>query len=243
MALAVTITKTNKEPRKCLSCGTTENMGRKRYCSIECRQKLRQRLDMRCGLLQALNTRYATFYFSDHLIILDILTYGDREIYSFLYPRTPGKSPGEDFSKMANILGENWWDEQRRTRKRYYAMLHVLNGAVRNRVPTQAVKPYIAQMPAVKSSSLVYLDIEKSALNSSELRQIIRDAYRRQAKIHHPDLGGDAEMFLKIYNAYEELINWANNPSFMRRRGFSDKWFYVGEQDRWHQPTPLPKKG
>jgi hypothetical protein len=198
---------------------------------------------MRCGLLQALNTRYATFYFSDYLVILDILTYGDREIYSFLYPRTPGKSPGEDFSEMANILGENWWDEQRRTKRRHDAMVRVLNGAIRNRVPTQAVKPYIVQMPAVKESSLTYLNIEKSALHSSELRKIITDAYRRQAKTHHPDLGGDAEMFLKIANAYEELISWADNPSFIRRRGFPDKWFYVGEQDRWHQPTPLPQKG
>ncbi len=241
MTQAVAIT--HKEARRCLSCGTTENMGRKRYCSIECRQKLRQRLDMRCGLLQALNTRYATFYFSDHLIILDVLPYGDREIYSFLYPRTPGKTPGEDFSMMANILGENWWAEQRRTKQRYYAMIRVLNEAVRNRVPMQAVKPYVRQIPAVNPSSLVYLEIESSALRSGELLQIIKDAYRRQAKIHHPDAGGDAEMFLKIYNAYQELINWANNPSFIRRRGFPDKWFYIGEQNRWHQPTPLPKKG
>ncbi len=45
-----------KEPNRCLSCGTTGNIGRRRYCSIDCRQKLRQKLDMRCGLLQALKT-------------------------------------------------------------------------------------------------------------------------------------------------------------------------------------------
>ena len=92
-----------KEPNRCLSCGTTEHIGRRRYCSIDCRQRLRQRLDMRCGLLQALNTRYATFYFSDLLVIMDILPSGYKEIRSFFFPRTPGKSPGEDFGRMADI--------------------------------------------------------------------------------------------------------------------------------------------
>ncbi len=232
-----------KEPRRCLSCGTTENMGRKRYCSVICRQRLHQRLDMRCGLLQALNTRYATFYFSDHLIIMDILPWGEREIYSFLYPRTAGKSPGEDFGRMADVLGETWWNEQRRTKKRHFATLHVLDNAVRNRVTVLDVKPHILQMPDVNPSALVYLDIEKASLHSDELRQIIRAAYRRQVKIHHPDLGGDAEMFRKIYNAYEEMVNWADNPSFIRRRGFPDKWFYEGGKDRWFRPTPLARNG
>src|SRR5450756_531118 len=75
-----------KEPKRCLSCGTTENIGRRRYCTLDCRQKLRQRLDMRCGLLQALNTRYATFYFSDLLIVMDLLPRGQKEILSFFYP-------------------------------------------------------------------------------------------------------------------------------------------------------------
>jgi hypothetical protein len=235
--------KTEREPKRCLSCGTTENMGRKRYCSLQCRQKLHQKLDMRCGLLQALGARYATFYFSENAIIMDVLPWGDREIYSFLYPRTKGKTPGDDFGRMANILGETWWEEQRRTKKRHSATLHVLDNAVRNRVDMLDVKPHITQMPDINQSSLTYLDMEKSSLASGELRQIIRNAYRRQVKIHHPDLGGDAGMFRKIYNAYEELLNWADNPSFIRRRGFPDKWFYEGGKDRWFQPTPLSRNG
>ncbi len=241
-ALAV-LTKKIIEPRRCLSCGTTENMGRKRFCSIECRQKLHQRLDMRCGLLQALNARYATFYFSEHLIILDILPWGQRDIYSFLYPRSAEKTPGEDFGRMADILGETWWKEERRTKKRHFATLHVLDNAVRNRVTMLDVKPHIMQMPNINPATLVHLDIDKSSLGSGELTKIVRNAYRRQVKMHHPDLGGDAEMFRKIYNAYEELLNWADNPSFISRRGFPDKWFYEGGKDRWFQPTPLQRQG
>ena len=233
---------TVKEPNKCLSCGETENIGRRRYCSIECRQKLRQRLDMRMGLLQALNTRYATFYFSDLLIIMDVLPCGQKEIRSFFYPRTPGKTPGEDFSRMADILGETWWAEQRRTKKRYFATLHVLDLGLRNHVPPQSVKPPIIHTPAVTPTSLIYLNLEKSSLDSPVLRKIIRDAYRRQVKIHHPDLGGDAKMFRQIHQAYEDLIRWAGNPNFIRHRGFPDKWFYEGDRNRWVQPTPLPPR-
>jgi ribosomal protein S14 len=232
-----------KEQNRCLYCGTTENIGRRRYCSIGCRQKLRQRLDMRCGLLQALNTRYATFYFSEPLIIMDILPCGQKEIRSFFYPRTPGKSPGEDFSRMADILGETWWAEQRRTKKRYVASLHVLNMAVRNHVTAQSVKPPVIHAPAVTPASLIYLNLEKSSLDSPELRKIIRDAYRRQAKIHHPDLGGDAGMFRQIHQAYEDLIRWTENPNFIRHRGFSDKWFYERDKNRWAQPTPVQSRG
>jgi ribosomal protein S14 len=232
-----------KEPNRCLSCGTTENIGRRRYCSIDCRQRLRQKLDMRCGLLQALNTRYATFYFSDLLIIMDVLPCGHKEIRSFFYPRTPGRSPGEDFSRMSDILGETWWAEQRRTKKRYFASLHVLDMAVRNHVPPQSVKPPIVHTPAITPASLVYLNLEKSNLASPELRKIVRNAYRRQVKIHHPDLGGDAAMFRKIHQAYEDLIRWAENPNFIRHRGFPDKWFYEGDKNRWIQPTPLQPQG
>jgi hypothetical protein len=42
---------------------------------------------------------------------------------------------------------------------------------------------------------------------------------------------------MKIHRAYEELIQWADNPSFFTRRGFPDKWFYDGDKNRWVQPT------
>ena len=35
----------------------------------------------------------------------------------------------------------------------------------------------------------------------------VKAAFRRLAKIHHPDKGGDKEAFEKIYNAYTNLSN------------------------------------
>ena len=58
-----------------------------------------------------------------------------------------------------------------------------------------------------------------------------------QAKKTHPDLGGDSDEFRKIHKAYGELIDWAEKPSFVKRRGLPDKWYYDGERNRWLQPT------
>ena len=224
---------------KCLSCGATENMGRRRYCSMDCRQRLRLKLDMRTGLIQALNARFATFYFSDLAIMMDMLTYGSKEIYSFLYPRSPGKKPAEDFSNMADMLGNTWWAEKKRTQKRYLASQRVLDGAVRNQAPLLSVRPILISLPAIRDTSLQHLDLKKSDLMDPELKTLVRNAYRRQAKLFHPDVGGDAPTFMKIHQAYEDMLHWAENPTYVQRRGFPDKWLYDGNQNKWQQPIPI----
>ncbi len=223
---------------RCLSCGTTEISGRRRYCSAYCRQRLGYKLDMRVGLVQALNVRYATFYFSDILIAMDMLTYGQNDIFSFFYPRSRNRTPAEDFSRMADILGEMWWTEQKRTHKRYLASRHVLAQAVRNPTPMRPVRPVQTIVPSLRGTSMTALKISRIDLMAPDLPAVIRDAYRRQAKIHHPDVGGDAETFRKIHDAYLDLMHWSRNPTFAKRRGFPDKWFYDGSRCKWMQPVP-----
>jgi len=228
--------KPEKRIYRCLSCGTTENMGRRKYCTADCRQRLRLKLDGRMGLVQALNTRFATFYFSEAMIMIDLLPYGTREIFSFFYPRSPGRKPAEDFGDMANLLGTIWWDEKRRTNRRHLAAERVLNEARRNINGIEAVKPAVLSVFNVRKHCLVQLKIDKSDLWSPALQQIIKEAYRREAKANHPDLGGDADVFRRVHDAYEELLQWSENPVMSRRRGFPDKWFYDGESNRWIQP-------
>jgi hypothetical protein len=233
----------NGHKNRCLSCGTTEITGRRRYCSVECRKRLHYKLEVRTGLVIALNTRYATFYFSEDVIVMDMLPYGSCDIYSFSYPRSPGKKPAEDFCRMADLLGDLWWAERRRTNKRYIASHYVLEQAFRNRVPIVSVKPVMVKVPSIRRGSLTDLEIDKSVLMSPDLQKIVKNAYRRQAKEHHPDLGGNAIKFRKAYQAYEELTNWSRNPTFAKRSGFPDKWFYDGNKNRWIQPLPLRKTG
>ncbi len=227
------------ETAGCLACGERQDIGRRRYCSIECRQRLRRTLNMRSGLLRALNIRYATFYFTDDTIILDVLPFGSKEIFSFLYPRARNKKPADDFSRMADMLGNAWWNERKRTNKKYLASRLVFEQAQRNGSKADQVQPLEIRIPSIKGRSLIRLKLGKSALGSKELHRVIKSAYRQQAMKHHPDRGGDSSVFRKIHQAYQELIQWAESPTFVRRRGFPDKWFYDGSTHRWVQPTPF----
>ena len=196
---------------------------------------------MRNGLLQALNTRYATFYFSDTNIILDIVPHGIKEVFRYESKRRAGSNPAADFSIMTNNLGEAWWAESRRTNKNYLASQHVLKLATRHAISDGSQRPRLIRIPTIKTESLNCLEINKADLQSHELSKIIKNAYRRHVKIHHPDLGGQAATFRKIHDAYKELLHWADNPVFVRRRGFPDKWYYNGENEKWVQPVSAGK--
>lgn len=235
--------KASPKEKRCLSCGTTERLGRRRYCSVDCRQKLWYALDIRTGLLKALNVRYATFYFTEKIIVMDILPYNTREIFSFIYPRSHNSKPVEDYCRMSNLLGNEWWAEKKRTRKHYLASRRLFDRAMKNGTPAGAVLPLETKVPAIKSAWLTQLKLARPELNSPHLENKIRAAFRAQAKKHHPDLGGDTAIFRKIHEAYQKLIHWAENPSFIRRRGFPDKWLYEGYTNRWVQPKPNLKIG
>ena len=228
----------------CLSCGKKEGLGKRRYCSVACRQQLRYRLNVRSGLLKALNTRYATFYFTDSLLVLDILPYNEPGIFSFLYLREKRNTPAEDFSNMSNCLGSSWWQEKKRTQRSYLASRHVLSQADRKSTAVDKLTPREIRIPSLKGSgrALVHLKLKKTDLDRPELKNIIKSAFRREARKHHPDFGGGEASFIRIYKAYEDLMAWADEPTFMRRSGFPDKWFYDGEKHKWVQPAPLKKE-
>lgn len=206
------------------------------YCSVKCRQHLRQKLITRTGLLEALNARHATFYFTQDMIVLDIIVRDVREVFRYTAMRTQGSRPADDFGKMANKLGEAWWAEERRTRKKYMATRKLLEMAEKHD-GVGLVRPRLLKTASVRSESLRYLGISKAELGSPELSKLIKAAYRRQVKIHHPDAGGEAMVFRKIHDAYKDLLTWADHPTFMRRRGFPDKWYYDGANQKWTQPV------
>lgn len=203
---------------------------------MACRQTLLASLNRRAGLLRALNTRYATFYFTDYVIIMDLLLYDAEQIYSYMLPRSLGKKPVEDFCDLSNHLGSAWWNERNRTKKRYLASRHVLEQARMLNASKERVVPMELAVPAVSSINLVSLELCTSDLSTLDLEIRIKRAYRRLVKKHHPDIGGQTQAFLKIQEAYESLLHWAKHPTFLRRRGFPDKWLYEGAADRWIQP-------
>ncbi len=223
--------------RCCLSCGTTENMRRRKYCSMACRQRLHRRLDQRTGLLQAINARYATFHFTTRIVVMDVVVGFSPVVYSFLFPRRPGQVPADDFGCLADHLGRLWWAEQRRTRKRYLASRLVLDGALQRSVPRRQVAAPSFRLASVRQDLLIQLAIDRASLDGPDPEGSIKRAFRRQAHRCHPDLGGDGASFRRLRAAYEELLVWAESPTFIQRRGFPDRWFYDGARNGWVQPV------
>lgn len=227
--------------RRCLACGEVLPPRNRRYCTTGCPQYLLASLNRRTGLLQTLNTRYATFYFSDFAIMMDLLLYDCEHIFSYMLPRSRGRKPVQDFCELSNILGTLWWNERDRTKKRYIANQQVLEKARRLDAPIGAVMPVSFHVPSIRSGSLVTLELSSEDLQPANLEMRIKSAYRRQVKKHHPDLGGNSETFRKIQEAYETLSNWAKNPTYTRRKGFPDKWLYQGASNCWIKPI-MPRK-
>lgn len=228
----------NGSERACLSCGSALDKKKKRYCSVACRQRLRHKLNIRTGLLKALNIRYAAFHFTENVVILDVLPYGAKNIFSFLFPRSPNRQPADDFSQLTDLLGNAWWAEKKRTNRSYLACQYIFGQAKRDNSNPNSLKPQELKIPSISTKTLVYLNLGKNDLETPQYKAAIKNAFRLQAKKNHPDVGGSSAMFRKIHQAYEELINWAERPTFIKRSGFPDKWFYRGDQNRWVQPIP-----
>ncbi len=225
--------------RRCLACGDRLFGRKRRYCDGACRTAVQEHLDRRTGLLRALNTRYATYYFTPWVIVMDLLPYDAGQIFSFLMPRRNGEKPIAAFRKLSYILGGAWWDERRRTNKRYLAARHVLEKGKKTGACIDRVRPLERLIPATRKTVLLTLNLRQSDLiNGGNVGELIKKAYRREAKKHHPDLGGDPVSFRRIQEAYECLAEWSRRPSFTRRRGFPDKWLYEGSVNRWKAPAP-----
>ena len=107
------------------------------------------------------------------------------------------------------------------------------------RSPLSAVKPDERRRPRFSKNereSLNLLKIEMKELFSEENIPMIRSAYKKMAKIHHPDVGGDAEKFKRLHEAHQQMLIWAKNPQFTSRKALVGCWSYDGIRSRWSPP-------
>ena len=224
---------------QCLSCGYTENLGRKWYCSKNCRQELVRGLDILVNLLRALAVRYAAFSFDDDSLVLDILTNNAKSGHRFVYERKTGRRPAQDLRDMIDELGNLWWEKKRHTGKRYRASQHVLEAATEKNIPLELVKPLEIASPHCVGKPLRYLKLTNDDLNGHNAGEAVKSAYRRQAMKHHPDRGGTEQSFRELHNAYQKLVLWLETPKMRTRRGLPGKWCFDGKT--WRSPLRTSK--
>ena len=230
-----------KENNQCLSCGTLQISGRRRYCSKDCRQQLFRRLHILAGLLRALGTKYATFSFTDFFLVLDIKPQGSKNVYRFVHQRSLKQKPSQALFYMTDELGNVWWDNKKKTGKRYQASQQVFNRATKKNIDSDLVIPIEIKSPTRMNKFLASLNLTKHDLESNGAKKTIKSAYRKKALKYHPDRGGDAASFRKINSAYQALINWLKSPDLRIRRGIPGKWCFDGK--KWTSPLPFFSHG
>ena len=178
---------------------------------------------MHTGLLQALAARYATFYFTDTIIALNVLLRVDRSSASFF--RANGKKPWTTVPAHVQPIGNAWWEGCARPRSatsppaNYLAKARPKDGDINSVRPDGG-----AGAGAAFGQSMTYLKLHKGL--SANL-QYIKRAFRRQAKEHHPDQGGDAtcsancatEQLIRSANACTRAGAFRTNGSCRRLRG------------------------
>jgi len=225
--------------KRCRACGTYPIEKRRRYCSEECRRQIQWVLSLSKGLLKAFNARYAAFSFNDEYVFLDVLPVWSDDISRFLYERKGGRKPADDLKSLVLDAGVEWHRAISRQNSQSYATLILLKKNHDKEVPLSAVKPDERRRPRFSKNereSLNLLNIEMKELFSEENIPIIRSAYKKMAKIHHPDVGGDEEKFKRLHEAHEQMLIWAKNPQFTSRKALVDCWSYDGIRSRWSPP-------
>ena len=228
-----------KRTARCLSCGT-ENIKRgRRYCSKECRQQILWVLSLSKGLLRTFNARYAAFSFTEEHVILDVLPIWTKGISRFIYKRTNGRKPAEDLKHLILESGERWYELVGNKNSKSYASLMLLLKNHTEEIDPNSIMPNkktSLRLSQKHKSYLKILDLNKEDLTVDDPHNKIRSAYKKMAKIYHPDKGGDAEKFKILNEAHQQMLIWAENPQYTCRRALQGCWSYDGSTNRWSPP-------
>lgn len=225
--------------KKCLSCGTTRMGTGRRYCSKECRQQMAWVLSLANGLLRVFNARYAAFSFDKSFVVLDVLPVWSRQISRFLYRRTSGKKPAEDLKRLILHSGDEWYRLVNNRTSKSYASLFLLQKNHNKMITLESIKPDERKQPRLsrqERESMKLLKLKLEELFSTGHVNSIKKAYKQLAKIHHPDMGGDAEKFKRLNEAHQQMLLWAEDPHFTSRKALTDCWSYDGATNRWSPP-------
>jgi len=228
-----------KRKRGCLSCGTEDIKPGRRYCSKQCRQKLIWALSLSKGLLQTLNTRYAAFSFTEHFVALDVMPTWSIRISRFVYKRKSGYSPANTLKELILEAGNEWYNKRSRRISRSFASQSILEENIEYSINPDSIKPntnMIPKLSADQKKGLKHLNIHLNTLIFGDYVREIKKAYRRMAKVYHPDKGGDGDMFKEINRAHELMLQWIEDPKFRSNNGLPGCWSYNGYTNRWSPP-------
>ncbi|MDY6879032.1 MAG: DnaJ domain-containing protein [Desulfatiglans sp.] len=225
--------------RKCISCGTNHIKPGRRYCTKECRQQIDWVLSLSKGLLRTFNTRYAAFSFSTTHVVLDVLPVCSDEISRFVTTRTIGSKPANDLKFLVLQYGEEWHDLVDNNNSKSYATFLILRKNCQKSTSLESIKPERNIRPRLskhENASLKILNLDREALFADCSVVRIESAYRKMAKVYHPDVGGDNEKFKELAEARRQMVLWTENPQYTSRKALEGCWSYDGFTGKWTPP-------
>lgn len=196
-------------------------------------------LSLSKGLLKVFNARYAAFSFNENHVIFDVLPVWAKDISRFTYKRTSGKKPAEDLKRLILQSGREWYGMVDNNNSKSYASLFILNKNHYKRKAPDSIKPNNKLRPKLSKgerASMKLLQLKMEEMLSDGHVTKIKSAYKKLAKIYHPDIGGDEEKFKKLSNAHQQMLSWAENPQFTTKKSLMDCWSYDGLTNRWAPP-------
>lgn len=228
---------TEQPPRKkaCVSCGEPLSGRRRRYCSKECRELLLFALGWLKNLLLPLNTNYATFSFTDSVLIINILSFFSTEVSTYIYKRIPGMTPAEGLKDVCKTLNKEWYEKNLESRSRRAASEHLLDIGMKDFVQKDGVTPISIVSGSRINKKLSYFNLNLEDLDGDPINTI-KSAFRKEIKKHHPDYGGTTTDFIKVSEAYQDILVYMENPTVRERRGLPGKWSYDGSNYKWTAP-------
>jgi len=235
----ITTHSTLTKPVRCLACGTDQIKPGRRYCSKKCREQINWVLSLSKGLLKAFNARYAAYSFTRGQVILDVLPTWSKGISRFSLKRTPGNKPAEDLKNLVLKSGNEWYKLVNNNLSKSYASLFLIKKNHKKEIDPTSIKPKKKVRPRLSKSEGVYLkllhlDRKDLSLNGDILK--IKSAYKRLAKLCHPDIGGNEEEFKRINEAHKQMLLWTESPHYTSKKALRNSWSYDGFTNRWAPP-------
>ena len=226
--------------KRCLSCGTDRIEPRRRYCSNGCRRQMTWVLSLSKGLLKAINARYAAFSFTEKQVVLDVFPVWSKEVSRFSSGRRPGNRPAEDLKALILQSGKEWHRMVSNNHSRSFASLFLLNKNHKKEIDPEKIMPLRKTSPRLSRHEkdclkVLHLDRKDLVLKDGNSRKI-RSAYKKLAKLHHPDKGGDEERFKQLNEAHKQMLLWTENPQFTCRKALQGCWSYDSATNRWAPP-------
>ena len=196
-------------------------------------------LSLSKGLLKAFNARYAAFSFTDNHVILDVLPIWSKGISRFMGLRSSGNKPAEDLKHLILRQGGRWHHLVNNNTSRSYASLSLLQENHKRGLDPGSIKPLKdsrLRLSKQEKNCLKILNLKSEDLISRGFSVKIRSAYKRMAKVHHPDMGGDGEKFKQLNEAHQQMLRWSENPQYTSRKALHNCWSYDGSTNRWSPP-------